>query len=549
MNSAGISGATARTRCGTLLLPDRWGWFAGGIALAVMLPLGAVLFFLLRPGPEWEHLQATVLPKYLGNTLLLLSSVLVLSLLMGVPTAWLVSAFDFPGRNLYSWALILPLAIPTYVAAFVYFEGPEAAIPLLIEIRKSWGVDAFLAAEAVIRYGLLIILLSAVLYPYVYLGARSAFQQQGRDVLEASRCLGSSSRGTFFRIALPLARPGIVAGAALVGMEVINEYGAVHFFGVPTLTEGIFRTWFGMNDKASALRLAAIVMISVLVLLAAEKVLRGKGRFTTENTCSHPPARSLLRGGKGWFACLVCLVPLLLGFLYPVARLLTWAVPQVQSGSTVFPSWAAILRGTGVATLTALLVTMIAGLFAYAIRLRPSRSRESLAKVATLGYAIPGAVVAVGVLSFLGLIDRGDVPGLPILGGTLFAIGFAYFVRFFAIPCQLSGAGLDRIGSGVEEASRVLGHGPMATFLKIDLPLLRGPLFAAAILLFVDLLKELPLTMILRPANFETLATSAFSLAKEARLHACSVPSLLIVLVGGIGLFLMNRRMNSGTRP
>ncbi|MCG8599239.1 MAG: iron ABC transporter permease [Verrucomicrobiales bacterium] len=550
MNSAEITEGSAdypfRFR---LSPPGRWGLFVGAVSLCVALPLFAVLLFLLQPGPEWAHLQSTVLIKYLGNTLLLLVSVLAVSFLMGVPAAWLVSTVEFPGRRFFSWALVLPLAIPTYVAAFVYFEGPEAAIPLLVKVRTQWGVDAFLACEAIIRYGLLILLLSSVLFPYLFLGARSAFLQQGRDVLEASRCLGSSPRRTFFRIALPLARPGIVAGGALVGMEVINEYGAVHFFGVPTLTEGIFRTWFGMNDKASALRLAAIVMIAVLVFLAAEKALRGRAHFTTENTCSHPPARRRLRGAKQWAAFVICLLPFVLGFLYPVIRLLTWAVSQVEAGSPVFPSVPAILRGTAVATTTAIVVTGFAALFAYAVRLRQSRSREMLARIATLGYAIPGAVVAVGVMAFFGFVDRSEVPGLPVLGGTLFAISFAYFVRFFAIPNQLSHAGLDRIGRGVEEASRVLGHGPLQTFLRVNLPLLRGPLFAAAILLFVDLLKELPLTMILRPANFETLSTSAFSLAKEGRMHACSVPSLLIVLIGGIGLFLMNRRMDSDIRP
>ncbi|MEM9016317.1 MAG: iron ABC transporter permease [Verrucomicrobiota bacterium] len=511
-----------------------------------MLPLLAVLFYLSQHGEEWVHLRKTVLPGYLKNTLILLLSVIALALVLGVPTAWFISAFNFPGRRFFSWALVLPLSIPSYVGAFVYYELVDGAIPLLIWIRTHHGVDAFFAAETGIRYGLLIILLSSVLTPYVFLGARAAFLLQGRELLEASRCLGACPRETFFRVALPLARPGIVAGAALVGMEVINDYGAVHFFGVPTLTEGIFRTWFGMGDKTSALRLAGIVMICVLVLLAVERLLRGRARYVTSETSPRPLARRELKRGSGWGVFLLCLVPLTLGFLYPVVQLILWAIPQLSSGTTPFPSVEAVLRGTGAALATAFVVTILASLFVYAVRLEQSKLRSSLEKVATLGYAIPGAVVAVGVMAVTGSFDRLQIPGIPIVGGTVAAIGFAYFVRFFAIPCQFSRSAFERIGEGVEESSRLLGRPPLATFLKIDLPLIRGSLAAAAVLLFVDLLKELPLTMILRPPNFETLATSAFSLAKEARLHACSVPSLLIVAIGGCGLILMNRWMMGG---
>ncbi len=524
---------------------DRWGVAVVLVAGILLLPLLAVLSYLGRDSAEWEHLVSTVFGGYLRNTLILVFAVTAVVLLMAIPPAWIVTNYEFPGRTLFSWALVLPLAIPTYVAAFVFYQGPEAAIPLLIWIRTNASIDAFIAAELIIRYGLLILMLAAVLYPYVYLACRAAFTQQSRTVIEAARCLGDSPSRVFFRVALPMARPAVAAGSGLVIMEVINDYGAVHFFGVPTLTEGIFRTWFNMGDKVSALRLAGIVMVAVAVLLVLEQLLRGRARYVEAEASSIPLARRRLPGIRGIIATMVCFVPLMIGFIYPVGRLSVWAWSNLTSDAGVAIRAEALARGLFMALGTAATVTMIAAIFTYAVRLRESVTRRSLGRVAGLGYATPGAVIAVGVLVVFGAFDRLGLPGLPIVSGTLFAIGFAYMVRFFAIPLQFTRAGMDRLGKPLEEASRLLGKAPMATFFKIDLPLLRGPLIAAGMLLFVDILKELPLTLILRPANFETLATTAFSLASEARLQACAVPSLVIVIAGGIGLVSMNRWMSS----
>lgn len=528
---------------------DRWGVGAALLASVILLPLFAILTYPGRESTEWAHLAETVLGGYLTNTLLLVVTVSSLVVAMAVMPAWLVTTCEFPGRKILSWALILPLAIPTYVAAFVFYQGPEAAIPLLIWIRVNVSVDAFIAAEVIIRYGLLILMLAAVLYPYVYLACCSTFSQQSRAMIEAARCLGDTPRRAFFGVALPMARPAIVAGVALVIMEVINDYGAVHFFGVPTLTEGIFRTWFGMGDKVAALRLAGIMMLVVAALLVAEQSLRGRARYVEADASGIPMARQALRGHRRWFAFLICLFPVVIGFIFPVARLGHWAVLHLSSDSeTFFPVSLALGRGLALAIATALIVTLLAALFMYAVRLREGRIRRCLGRTAGLGYAMPGAVIAVGVLVVFGALDRWNLPLLPLLSGTLFVIGFAYMVRFFAIPLQFARAGMERIGKPLEEASRVLGHPPLKTFLRIDLPLLRAPLIAAAMLLFVDILKELPLTLILRPANFETLATTAYSLASEARLQACAVPSLLIIFVGAIGLLIMNRWLQASSR-
>jgi len=512
------------------------------LAVLILLPVFAVLLRLGEASPEWGHLSRTVLPGYLGNTLVLVVATVALSLLLSVLPAWLVTTCEFPGRRLLSWTLVLPLAIPTYVAAFVYYQIPEAAIPLLVRIRQSAGVDAFLAAELVLRYSLLVLMLAAVLQPYVYLACRAAFARQGRLLIEASRCLGDSPRRAFFGVALPLARPAMVAGSALVAMEVVNDYGAVHFFGVPTLTEGIFRTWFGMGDKVAALRIAGILVLAVTGLLVLEQALRGRARYACPEGGDSPLQRLRLSPAKALAALAVCLVPLALGFLYPVARLGHWAWLHLSSAVERAP-WdgAALGRGFALALGTAFGATLLAAIFAYAARLRETRYRRLLLRSAGIGYAMPGAVVALGVLAVLGAFDRLSIPFLPMLGGTLFAISFAYTARFFAVPLQLAKAGMDRLGKPLEEASRLLGSPPLETFLRIDLPLLRAPLVAGGMLLFVDILKELPLTLILRPVNFETLATRAYSLASEARLQACAIPALLIVAAGAAGLLIMNR--------
>ncbi|MDF1656008.1 MAG: iron ABC transporter permease [Verrucomicrobiales bacterium] len=522
--------------------PDSWGISVGVFTALICLPIFAVLIHLTKEGPEWAHLVETVLPRYLINTAVLVVGVTAAALLMGVLPAWLVTVNNFPGRGLFCWMLILPLALPSYVAAFVFYQGPEAAIPLLIWIRTNISVDAFLKTELVIRYGLLILMMSAVLYPYIYLACRAAFSQQGRTLIESARCLGDRPGAVFFRVAIPLARPAMVAGSALVIMEVINDYGAVHFFGVPTLTEGIFRTWFGMGDKVSALRLAGIVMLAVAALLIVEQLLRGKARYVEAEGSSIPLVRKTLSGGRAAAAFLCCLIPLTIGFLYPVGRLVHWSWLNLTSDRGVSLTFGdSLVRGLVLAGATALVVTLLASFFAFAVRLRENPVRKSCFRLSTLGYATPGAVIAVGVLVVFGGLDRLEIRWIPLFSGSLFLIGFAYLVRFIAIPLQLSRAGMDRLGPSLGEASRLLGWAPFTTFLRIDLPLLKGPLLAAAMLLFVDILKELPLTLILRPANFETLATSAFSLAKEARLQACAVPSLMIVAAGAVGLLIMNR--------
>ncbi len=522
---------------------DLWSVSTVLLALLILTPLVVVLAGLMRAGPEWSHIAGTVLRSYVGNTLLLVVTVSVLCVFMAVPAAWLLSAFEFPGRRWLEWAMVLPLAIPTYVNAFVYMHGvKESAEPMQMWIHTHWGLDAFLFSETLLRHGLLSLLMASVLYPYLYLSVRASFLVQRRGVIEAAQLLGRGPASVFFTVALPLARPAIIAGLSLIIMELINDYGAVNYFGVPTLTEGIFRTWFGLQDTASAMRLAGIMMLVVFILLLLEKAQRGRARFSEHATDTTPLAHRRLRPLAATGAIVTCLTPFFLGFLYPVQLLLRWAwMSRETFADSVM--WQRMGHSLMLSMGTAVVLTLLAVLVVYALRLHASRRLETLGRLAMLGYAAPGAVVAVGVMVTFGYLDtRFAHLQLPIyLSGTLFAIGFAYLVRFFAVPTQPIKAAMTRVCGSLDEASRLLGHSPAPTLFRINLPLIKGTLISATLLVFVDILKELPLTMILRPVNFETLATLSFGLAKEGRIHECAVPSLVIILLAALGLVALNR--------
>lgn len=528
---------------------DLWSASTLIVAALILAPLVAVLVGATGVGPKWDHISSTVLWSYVANTLILLVSVPVLSLLMAIPTAWLVTAFDFPGRRFFEWALVMPLAIPTYVAAFVYYQVPERAIPLLVAIRGAFGPTVFMAAEAVLRYGLLSLILAAVLYPYLYLSARASFSQQRRGVIEAAQSLGKRPSAVFFSVVLPLARPALIAGLGLIVMEVINDYGAVNLFGVPTLTEGIFRTWFGLGDRSSAVRIAALTMMAVILLLWLEQSLRGRARFAEPSVSQSPVDRRKLRPGNQALAVTACMIPLTIGLLFPVYQLGVWAALTLED--VLQPGfWNLLERSFLLALATATTLTMIAVVFSYASRVHNVRWLRGISSLSTVGYAAPGAVVAVGVMVAFGAVDRFAGPlteqltsGTIFVGGTIFAIGFAYVVRFLAVAFHPMRAGMARICGSMDEASRTMGHRPGSTLVRVNLPLMRGTIFAVTMLVFVEILKELPLTLILRPANFDTLATTAFGLAKEGRILESSIPSLIIIMLAASGLVVLNRFM------
>ncbi|MDA8735899.1 iron ABC transporter permease [Opitutales bacterium] len=524
---------------------DFWSVAVVLCALLLLAPLIAVFIGVFQPTEEWQHLASTVLPGYLLNTLILVFGVGLVSVLFAVPTAWFVATYEFPTRRFWKWALVMPLAVPTFASAFTYFDVLELSIPLIIKVRDVWGFEASQWVERLIRYGMLILLLSSVLYPYIYLSLRSTFSKQQGVYFEAGRMLGKRPSSIFRRVALPMARPTLIAGLSLVIMEVVNEYGAVNLFGVPTLTEGIFRTWFGLGDRASGLRLAVIVVIIVFAILAFEAWQRKRLRYVEGAQTNVAHRRVRLGWRRAWIVVFFCALPVLIGFVFPVLRLVYWAIAATEGFDFVgFLGQAA--RSLGLASATALLLSVVAFFLAFSVRVKGDSRVCKLVQASTLGYAIPSVVTAVGVMVLLGSIDHllSDVSLSLVLSGSLFAISFAYMVRFMTVAYQPLNASMQGVCTTLHEASRTLGQGNWQSLTRIHWPLLRMNILACATLVFIDIMKELPLTLVLRPSDFETLATFAFGFAKEGYIYDCALPSLLIISLGVWGLLVIERSVD-----
>lgn len=521
------------------------------VVLLVLLPLFSIFLGIFGGGSEtWNHLASTVLGLYVRNSIALVFWVGALTLVMGISTAWLVTTCRFPGRSIFEWALILPLAIPTYIIAFAYAEilahtGPvQGFLQLVLAPEHTVGLRTGLMS--VTGAG---VMMALVLYPYVYLITRTSFHKQSGGILESSRILGKSPWRTFLQVALPMARPAVVAGVTLVLMEVLNEYGAVKYFGVSTFTTGIFRAWFSLGDGPAAIRLSACLLGLVFVLILSERAQRGRARFDGSSRGFRPVVPWQLRGWKAAAAFTVCLIPVLLGFVLPVLQLLAWAGEALPEAlDRQFLTLAA--NSFGLAIGAALLAVVVAVLIAYSVRLSPTPLLSLASRASSLGYSIPGAVIAVGVMIPFLWLDRrimglwealsGSSTGL-LLTGTVAALIFAYVVRFLAVALNPVDSGFTRVCGNLDETSRSLGVSPMRTLFRVDLPLLRGTLVSAGLLVFVDVLKELPLTLILRPFDFDTLATRAFQLASDEQLARSALPALLIIGVGIIPVILLSR--------
>jgi iron(III) transport system permease protein len=536
----------ARLRLGVL------GWSAVAAAVLLTFPLFAVLANVLQAGGgSFAHLAATVLPRYVGNTALLLLGVSWGVISIGVLSAWLVTAYQFPGRRVLEWALMLPLAMPAYVMAYAYTDWLQFTGPVQTLLRElfGWRAREYWFPEIRSLWGAAA-MLSFALYPYVYLIARTAFLDLSRHAVEAGRLAGLTAWRSFFHVAVPLARPAIAAGTALALMETLADFGTVSYFAVDVFTTGIFKAWLSMGDSVAAAQLSSCLLAFVAVLLALERASRGRAAYHSGAARKRLPPQPL-HGPFAALALFACAAPVVFGFLLPMGILLELAFgdPDVRWGLRVF---ALIGNSTSVAAITACAAVLLAALMAYAARL-VRRPLVTLAnRAASLGYAIPGAVIAVGVLVPLGRLDNwfadlieqafGLQVGL-LLTGTIVALVYAYLVRFLAIALQTVEAGLAKVRPSMDDAARSLGASPGATLRRVHVPLLASSFSAAALLVFVDVMKELPATFALRPFNFDTLAVEAYHLAKDERLAEAAVPSLVIVAVGLLPLLFVSRRL------
>lgn len=526
-----------------------WAYMALGMAGVLAVPMLTVLAsFLVPAGAVWRHLWQTQLIELLANTLLLLVGVGGGTLVVGTALAWLVVYHQFPGRRVLEWALILPLAMPAYVLGFVFLGlcdfagpaqtwlrhtlGPGVRLP---ELRSAWGV---------------IMLMTLVFYPYVYLLARAAFYSQGAATLETARSLGGSPWRAFLRVSLPMARPALVAGMALAMMEALADFGTVATFGYRTLTEAIYRIWYGMFDRTAATQLASGLLCVALSLLLLERTARGRARFTEtyRRGTGIPPIR--LRGWRAGVALGACLGVLTPGFLLPVAQLGFWSLDTLSAGHLA-PDFGVLLGNTlylaGLATGAACLMAI---LLAYASRLHPSPSVRWATQCASLGYALPGSVIAVGVLLPLAWLDHtllrwlaarlGHTGGL-LLTGSAVGLLFAYLVRFLAVSLQTVDASLTKIPPSFDDAARSLGASVGSVLRRVHLPLMRSGLLTALILVFVEVMKELPATLLLRPFGLNTLAVEVWQRTSDAQWQEAAVPALAIVAAGILPVLLAVR--------
>jgi iron(III) transport system permease protein len=532
-------------------------WIAAGIAIALALaaPMLVVATSLLRPGGEaWDHLAGTVLPGYIANSAALVALVALGTIAVGVACAWVVTACEFPGRRLFEWMLVLPLAMPAYVIAYAYTDLLQFSGPVQSGLRAAFGWQAgdywFPEIRSLPGAALMF---TGVLYPYVYLLARVAFLEQSPSLVDAGRTLGLSPTRAFVRLSLPLARPAVAAGAALACMETLADYGTVSYFGVPTFTTGIFRAWLSMGEPVSAAKLAVMLLAFVGAILWVERLARRRAQFHQ----SAPPRqreRVRLRGANLVAALAICLAPLVAGFLLPAGILARLAL---SGGDGQFGTRFLVLAGNSfaVASATAVIAIALAVVMAYGARVTRSRVAAGVNRLASLGYAVPGAVIAIGVLIPAAAFDNAAGDWLErtfgwggglLLTGSVAALVYAYLIRFQAIALQTVDSGLARITTSMEDAARSLGYTPAQALARVHLPMMRGSLVTGALLVFVDVMKELPATFVMRPFNFDTLAVQAYNLAADERLAEASTASLAIVAVGLVPLIAASRRIVRG---
>ena len=537
---------------------DIWRWAVLLPALLLALPVLVIFASLLTPQTEiWQHLRQTVLADYVLNSMLLAGGTGLGALFIGTGTAWLVSQYQFIGRRYLEWLLLLPLAMPAYIIAYTYTGMLDFAGPLQSLLREltGWRYGDYWFPE-IRSLGGAVLMLTLVLYPYVYMLARTAFREQSLSLLEASRTLGLTPRQHFWQVALPLARPAILTGTALAMMEAFADYGTVQYFGVATFTTGIFRTWFGMGSQLAAAQLAAMLTGFVLMLLLLERWSRRKVRYYHQGQRSLGGMRRQLTLPKQLLLLVACLLPLLLGFVVPALQLCHWALSNYHlTLNSQFISL--VWNSFTLAALAAVIAVVLALLFAYAKRLRRDVLVQAPVRMAALGYAVPGTVIAIGVMLPLAYLD-GQIDSLAerwfgvrtglIFSGTLFALLLAYSVRFLAVSLHSVEAGLERIKPSMDNAARSLGCSPLQVLQKVHVPLLRGSVLTALLLVFVDVLKELPATLLLRPFNFNTLAVRTYELASDERLADAALPALAIVLVGLLPVILLARSVETSVK-
>ncbi len=526
-----------------------WSILSFIIVILILIPNVTILFnFFTEKAENWGHITEYILPDLLKNTGLLIAFTGLLTIIIGTSLAWLISAYDFPLKKFFKWALILPLAIPPYIAGYTYNGILNYTGVIQTTLRNTWGIEVEQKYFDILNLPGAVFIFTLFLYPYVYTITRAFLANQSASLIENARLLGGSPLEVFFRVVLPVSRGAVVGGVSLVLLEVLNDYGVVQYFGVPTFSTAIFQTWFGMNDLNSAIKLSATLMFIVFSILILEKLLRGRKKYAATTAKARPLRAIPLSGGRGWAAFSYCLAIFLLGFLIPLIQLVDWmflTFEKVASSEFLTLIWNSLF----VSLTGALLIVFFAVIIGNFARTHQSRLSKSAAKVTILGYSIPGAVIAVGISTvFIDLdsvlsrfYEMTGVESRLFLSTSLVILISSYIIRFLAIGYNSVESGFDKIGNKYTEASRMLGMNMTKTFFKVDVRMLRAPLISGFLLAFIEIIKELPLTLILRPFNFGTLSTNAFKYASDEQIHEAALSSLIIVLISAAAVFIFHQ--------
>jgi len=525
------------------------------IGLALALPVLTIVVLAFTPTENiWPHLIATVLPGYVLRTLILMAGVGAITFVIGTAVAWLVTMCRFPLRPLFLWASLIPMAMPGYIVAYTYVDFLSYAGPVQTWLRGvfGWKTPGDYWFPEIRSMGGAIFILSMVLYPYVFLTARASFIRQPATQLEVARALGQTPWGAFRTVALPLARPGIAVGVSLALMETLNDIGAVGFFGVRTLTLGIYTTWLSQGNLGGAAQISAVMLVFIFALLWMERAARRKQSFVLPAQRPRQPDRIRLDGWRRWLAVAVCALPIVIGFVIPGLVLMGFAASRLEDALS-YSYFANVGHSLLLAVIAAAIAVGLALVLGYAHRLMGGGVTARIIRIASAGYAIPGTVLGIGVLIPLAGFDNAldgfmrDTFGVStglLLSGSIAAVVFAYVVRFLAVSFGAIETGLQKVTPNVAAAARTLGRGPLGAFREVHLPLLRPALVSAALLVFVDCMKELPATLILRPFDFDTLATTVFTLASLDQLEESALPALTIVAVGLLPVILLSRTLH-----
>ena len=532
-------------------------WLITSILIAIIIasPIIGIIWIAISPEENvWIHLATSVLPTYIYNSVLLMFGVGAFVSIIGTGTAWLVAMCEFPGSKFFAWALILPMAMPAYVVAYVYTDFLEFAGPVQTFLRMlfNWTTSSDYWFPQIRSPGGAITVLSLVLYPYVYALTRASFLEQSVSTLEAGRVLGLTGTQNFFYTSLPLARPAIVVGVTLCLMEVLSDFGTVDYFAVRTLTVGIFDVWFGMENRGGAAQIALVLLSFIIILIWLERSSRRRQRFHNSSK-NQLIKKTKLRGWRSLLAIFSCLLPILTGFVLPSAILLYHALGNIEGFYSA--KYIEYAGNSFILASSATLIIVLIGVFlAYAARICPNLLVKIAVRVASIGYAIPGAALAIGILISIGAIDSVFTETMKLtfgvsasifVGSGLTALLFGYTTRFLAIAVGSAEAGLSKVTYNMDMAARTLGSGPRETLFSVHAPLIKSTIISGSVLVFVDIMKELPATLILRPFNFETLATFVYQYASDELLNECAPAALTIVLAGLLPVLLLNRAIQN----